>query len=153
MCVAGPGQIWTGSSRGSIRIWTLATSPSPTRSLAKGVDPEQPQCRELRRAAGERPHGGAVAGLECTADGQLVWSVAGKSALLWDAASGQYMGALQRPGGKKGGLASASAADLAGFEGADPLAFLRINVSKVRLFTQIASLLSFFFLPAFNGEK
>lgn len=92
ICVTPAGEVWTGSSRGHIRVWTLGRPASYA-----GEEPEPPMCRELRRAGGERPHNSAVGCLVCDATGQLVWSTTAFNLLLWDAASGAFLGMLQRP--------------------------------------------------------
>ncbi len=72
------------------RVWELG----PPALLAE--QPSPPRCRELRKGYGERAHGGPVLRLACPADGQLVWSASPKRVLLWDAACGAFLGALQR---------------------------------------------------------
>lgn len=74
------------------RVWELGEP-----ALA-GDAPEPPRCRELRKVFGERAHSGPVVSLLCPADGQLVWSASAKGLLLWDAACGAFLGALQRRG-------------------------------------------------------
>ena len=61
-----------------------------------GDTPEPPTCRELRKSLGERAHSGPLVALVSTNDGQLVWSATTKGILLWDAASGAFLGVLQR---------------------------------------------------------
>ena len=61
-----------------------------------GDTPEPPTCRELRKGLGERAHSGPLVALVSTHDGQLVWSATAKGILLWDAASGAFLGVLQR---------------------------------------------------------
>ncbi|KAL4426187.1 hypothetical protein ABPG77_007469 [Micractinium sp. CCAP 211/92] len=90
MCRTPQGELWTGSSRGNVRVWELG----PPALLAE--QPSPPRCRELRKGYGERAHGGPVLRLACPADGQLVWSASPKRVLLWDAACGAFLGALQR---------------------------------------------------------
>ncbi|GAB4822767.1 hypothetical protein N2152v2_009813 [Parachlorella kessleri] len=97
MCVTPQGELWTGSSRGNIRVWQL-----PGRNSSTDAPSEPLVCRELRRPMGERPHPGSVLALVCPSDGQLVWSASGKTILLWDAASGEFMGIVQKVIGKLG---------------------------------------------------
>ena len=71
------GDLWTGSSRGSLRIW------APEFASAGGAVPAAPgTARELRRPPGSRqPHSSAVALLLAPATGQ-VYVVAMLSAVL-----------------------------------------------------------------------
>ncbi|KAL4853623.1 Type II inositol polyphosphate 5-phosphatase 15 [Chlorella vulgaris] len=84
------GHLWTGSSRGNLRVWELKEP------ALLGDAPEPPRARELRKGFGERAHSGPVLALSCPADGQLVWSASSKGVLLWDAACGAFLGLLQR---------------------------------------------------------
>ena len=91
MCVAPTGELWTGSSRGSVRVWHVADSENNHNGHGIGNaiahlgvnssshigDSESGgylRARELRRTAGERPHGGSVIKMACSADGQVIWT-------------------------------------------------------------------------------
>lgn len=92
MCVSPIGELWTGSSRGAVRVWSVGWGSSGSM-----IDqPNQPRARELRRAAGERAHSGPVVGIACTADGQVMWTASGRGIALWDARSGGYLGTLRQ---------------------------------------------------------
>lgn len=98
ICVSpATGHVWTGSSRGHIRIWPLGARPSSTL-----LGPSQPlSAREIRKTQGDRPHGSPVLFLAASADGSTVWSASRGTALLWDAFCGGFLGALAPP--KKAG--------------------------------------------------
>jgi len=107
----GPsGDLWTASSRGTIRIWTPEEQQlyeNTSSSLFKSGTTSHhhhhgaPTCRELRRGPNnERAHGGAVVFMKCTTDGQVMWSASSKNILLWDAHSGIFLGTLYRQGKK-----------------------------------------------------
>ena len=126
-----------------------------------GEAPEPPRCRELRKAGGERPHGGPVLFLASpgerekvchvllrtspddwhppcfpSADGQLVWSFSTKGVMLWDAASGMFLGVLQRVVVAKGGREVVADQAQAG---ADAMLKCRIDSSKVCWWASAAS--------------
>lgn len=67
MCKTPWGELWTGSSRGWVRVWQVwqkgALSP-------KQEDGGQP-LRELRRAGNLRPHAAGVTHMCCPAGGQV----------------------------------------------------------------------------------
>ena len=50
ICRSGWGELWTGSSRGSVRVWPV--DENRPRAGGEGVR----AARELRRASGGRPH-------------------------------------------------------------------------------------------------
>lgn len=98
-----------------------------------GEAPAPPRCRELRKGYGERPHSGSVLALACPADGQVVWSASPKGLLLWDAACGAFLGALQR-GPARGGGGGAYSPDLVPASGgaADtPALRYKVDAAKV----------------------
>lgn len=68
MCLGPTGELWTGSSRGTVRVW------QPGSPLVEDVDVPQPpvRCRELRRGGGDRAHNGAVVYMIRSSDGQIV---------------------------------------------------------------------------------
>ncbi|KFM27761.1 Type I inositol 1,4,5-trisphosphate 5-phosphatase 12 [Auxenochlorella protothecoides] len=94
LCVSpSSGHLWTGSSRGHIRIWPRAP-PAP-----QGHFPAGPlTTREVRRGRDDKPHGGPVRFLAAAADGSTVWSASRSTILLWDAACGAFLGVLVRGG-------------------------------------------------------
>ena len=112
------------------RVWELGEP------ALVGEAPAPPRCRELRKGYGERPHSGAVLALACPSDGQVVWSASNKGLLLWDAACGAFLGALQRGrgGGGGGGGGSTASPDIvpAGSGAADnPALRYKVDPSKV----------------------
>ncbi|KAL4534362.1 hypothetical protein Ndes2437B_g03641 [Nannochloris sp. 'desiccata'] len=126
MCLSSTGELWTGSSRGTIRIWRLqglhsysgytgsaskkkkekySSTGSAGASTAAGLNRTSSgigatgtvgKARELRRPAGERAHSGAIVSMVCSADGQLVWTASRSGIVLWDAYSGAYLGFLSK---------------------------------------------------------
>lgn len=110
----GPtGDLWTASSRGTIRIWTpeeqqLYNKDNLSSLFIGGTTSHHqhqhhgaPTCRELRRGSNnDRAHGSAVAYMKCSSDGQVMWSASTKNILLWDAHSGKFLGTLYRQGKK-----------------------------------------------------
>lgn len=71
MGVSGWGELWTGSSRGSIRVWPIGSySGNPGESA---VTPGS-TLRELRRSGGGRPHGGDVTAIVFPSGGQVIIS-------------------------------------------------------------------------------
>jgi hypothetical protein len=91
-----------------------------------------PRCRELRKGYGERPHNGGVLALACPADGQVVWSASHKGVLLWDAACGAFLGALQRGPTRGGGAGGANSPDLVPASGAADNPALRYKVDPCK---------------------
>lgn len=116
MTVGPTGELWTASSRGSIRTWRhTASSPakdSSSKIMMEAILP--PKARELRRGTGERAHSGPVLALACSSDGQIIWSASARSVVLWDSSSGAYLGMLQRSGGL-GGSTTGSTVNLSDF--------------------------------------
>jgi hypothetical protein len=97
-----------------------------------GEAPEPPRCRELRKSYGERAHSGQVLFLACPADGQLVWSASAKGVLLWDAASGAFLGVLQRAVGRPPPQATPS--EIQAINSSDSAALkFKVDSSKVSL--------------------
>lgn len=125
MCLSSTGELWTGSSRGTIRIWRLqglhsfsgkkATSKKKKEKYSSGSTASTASAagggvyrtssgatgavgkpRELRRPAGERAHSGAVVSMVCSPDGQVLWTASARGIVLWDAYSGAYLGSLTR---------------------------------------------------------
>ncbi len=118
MCLSSTGELWTGSSRGTIRVWRLhglhynhnhSSSSSSRKKKEKSVGGGLHHSggsgggggavgkpRELRRPAGERAHSGAIVCMVCSADGQIIWTASRKGIVLWDAYSGAYLGSLSR---------------------------------------------------------
>ena len=63
------GELWVGSSRGSLRVFSL-------QDVAQGQSHPhssrlQPSGRELRRTGGAKPHGGAVTNIIIPLGGQV----------------------------------------------------------------------------------
>ncbi|CAL8463974.1 g3509 [Coccomyxa elongata] len=88
ICRTPWGELWTGSSRGSVRVWDIAhllDAPSEAGELLT---------RELRRNGGQRPHADTVSHIICPPGGQVVWTSGERSILLWCAYTGAYLGAL-----------------------------------------------------------
>jgi hypothetical protein len=108
------------------RVWELGEP------ALVGEAPEPPRCRELRKSYGERAHSGQVLFLACPADGQLVWSASAKGVLLWDAASGAFLGVLQRAVGRPPPQATAS--EIQAINSSDSAALkFKVDSSKVSL--------------------
>eukprot|EP00210_Caulerpa_lentillifera_P003703 g3536.t1 len=76
------GDLWTGSSKGSIRIWS---------DLVAGKDPIS---RVIRRTGGEKPHGG-VSAIVVSSCGSIVWTAGQNNIALWQACSGDYLGRIE----------------------------------------------------------
>lgn len=116
--VSPNGDLWTGSSRGSIRIWTIK-AVSNKEILSKNLlekyrkyydrdeenrsmhsllnHPLAPSVpRELRRSTGERPHNAPVRCITATTDGQLIWTSSSRTILIWDSITGAYLGRMSR---------------------------------------------------------
>ncbi|CAL5226967.1 g9852 [Coccomyxa viridis] len=89
LCRTPWGNLWTGTSRGWIRIWDCA-DPGAFNDAGEYALP----MRELRRHGGARPHIGSVSHMICPAGGQVVWSGSERAILLWCAYTGAYVGAL-----------------------------------------------------------
>ncbi|KAL6758609.1 Endonuclease/exonuclease/phosphatase [Haematococcus lacustris] len=85
------GDLWTGSSYGSVSVWAASGTPSAGMALTTKV------C-EVKKPGGGRPHGKVLA-LACGATGRCVWSVGQTAVMLWDALTGQYLGSLRSSGG------------------------------------------------------
>ncbi|KAK9799381.1 hypothetical protein WJX73_007250 [Symbiochloris irregularis] len=85
VAVSGWGELWTGSSRGNLRVWS---SPGDSRGSPGYL------LRELRRNGGARPHGSAVTQIIFPCGGQVVWTAGDKSLLLWCAFSGLFLGSI-----------------------------------------------------------
>ncbi len=121
MCISSTGELWTGSSRGTIRIWRLQgghhhssiSTISKTKESLAGLTHTGSagggsssssgtthgvvgKPRELRRPAGERAHSDAIVSMVCSADGQILWTASRRGIVLWDAYSGGYLGSLSR---------------------------------------------------------
>lgn len=65
ICRTPWGELWTGSSRGSVRVWDIAhllDAPSEAGELLM---------RELRRNGGQRPHADTVSHIICPPGGQV----------------------------------------------------------------------------------
>ncbi|KAK9805177.1 hypothetical protein WJX72_003678 [[Myrmecia] bisecta] len=90
MCVTAWGELWTGSSRGSIRIWR--SDGESTNTSGEYARP----MRELRRVGGGKPHNGAIHYFAIPAGGQIIWSGSNKTLALWCAYSGNYVGYIGR---------------------------------------------------------
>ena len=66
LCRTPWGNLWTGTSRGWIRIWDCA-DPGAFNDAGEYALP----MRELRRHGGARPHIGSVSHMICPAGGQV----------------------------------------------------------------------------------
>ncbi|BDA49078.1 probable type I inositol polyphosphate 5-phosphatase 12 [Coccomyxa sp. Obi] len=88
LCRTPWGELWTGSSRGSVRVWDIA------HLLDAPSEPGELPARELRRNGGQRPHADRVSHIICPPGGQVVWTSGERSILLWCAYTGAYLGAL-----------------------------------------------------------
>eukprot|EP00803_Ostreobium_quekettii_P009168 evm.model.scf_526.1 EVM.evm.TU.scf_526.1 scf_526:8820-20300(-) len=77
------GQLWTGSSRGSLRVWGQATS---------GTGPSGPS-RTLRRNHGDKAHG-EVKSIVLSTCGSIVWTAGHSNLGLWDAYTGDFLGRI-----------------------------------------------------------
>ena len=66
LCRTPWGDLWTGTSRGWIRIWECADAGA----FADSAEYALPM-REIRRSGGARPHAGGVAHMVCPAGGQV----------------------------------------------------------------------------------
>lgn len=110
MCVSPTGELWTGSSRGSIRVWHFPDGDKSAHGIGKilassvglGVSGEEGgglRARELRRTAGERPHNGSVIKIVSSADGQLIWTASRSGVCVWDSRTGVFLGSLHRDSG------------------------------------------------------
>lgn len=64
ICRTPWGELWTGSSRGSVRVWDMAR-------LDALDEPGELPARELRRNGNQRPHAGKVSHIICPAGGQV----------------------------------------------------------------------------------
>lgn len=115
------------------RVWELGEP------ALVGEAPAPPRCRELRKGYGERPHSGAVLALACPADGQVVWSASKKGLLLWDAACGAFLGALQRGPARSGGGGGANSPDLVPASGAADNSALRYKVDPSKVGTRVCA--------------
>lgn len=73
--ISGWGELWTGSSRGAIRVWPLARGNVNHNGEAGGSPGTH--LRELRRSGGARPHGGEVKQIVFPTGGQVSGSVWG----------------------------------------------------------------------------
>ena len=62
------GELWVGSSRGSLRVFSLQDI---TQGHAHTFSRPHPSARELRRTGGGKPHGGAVTNIIIPAGGQV----------------------------------------------------------------------------------
>jgi hypothetical protein len=62
LCKTPWGELWSGSSRGWVRVWQVAQPED-------GI--HQQPLRELRRSGGLRPHVGGVTHMCCPAGGQV----------------------------------------------------------------------------------
>ncbi|KAL0054630.1 hypothetical protein WJX82_000216 [Trebouxia sp. C0006] len=80
------GELWSGSSRGIIRVWRHAHKPQGETQRA---------VRELRRPGGGKPHG-EVRSMTIPAGGQVVWTGGDKSTSLWCSYSGAFLGTIDR---------------------------------------------------------
>ena len=80
LLVTDYGDLWTGSSRGSLRLWARGAMDSP-QSNADSF--------ELRRAGGERAHG-KVQGMCHVSSSNTVWSLGIHSLAVWDATNGNF---------------------------------------------------------------
>lgn len=67
MCRTPWGDLWTGTSRGWIRVWEVA-EPDAFNDAGEYRLP----MREVRRSGGARPHAGGVAHMVCPAGGQVI---------------------------------------------------------------------------------
>ena len=75
------GDLWTGSSRGSLRIW---------KNGGKILPRSGQNSSELRRANGDRAHG-RIKALLYVPGANLVWSCGIHSLALWNATTGQHL--------------------------------------------------------------
>ncbi len=65
LCRTPWGELWTGSSRGSVRVWDIA------HLLDAPSEPGELLTRELRRHGGQRPHADTVSHIICPPGGQV----------------------------------------------------------------------------------
>ena len=95
MTVAINGSLWTGSSRGVMRVWQHAAGPPTIVSIFKPFSSEnETKPRELRRSTFDRAHGSKIIALHSAADGYIIWSATARDILLWDVGSGMCYGMI-----------------------------------------------------------
>eukprot|EP00889_Picochlorum_renovo_P000771 jgi/Picre1/27801/NNA_000765.t1 len=100
MTVAIDGALWTGSSRGVMRVWPHAAGPPTIVSMFKPFSSDnETKARELRRSAFDRAHGSKIIALHSAADGYIIWSATAKDILLWDVGSGMCYGMIGHSNG------------------------------------------------------
>ena len=93
LCLTSSGDIWSGSTRGSLRRFQGAALHAPR----SGAD-----STELRRANGERAHGTIRSLLCCPMRvgsgpdgvGEVVWSIGTHTALVWCARTGAHLASV-----------------------------------------------------------
>lgn len=76
------GDLWTGSSRGSVRLWRKPSAGKFPNSTA------------LKRPGGEKPHGGVKA-IVVASCGSVVWTAGQNNISIWEAYSGSYLGRIE----------------------------------------------------------
>ena len=76
------GDLWTGSSRGSVRIWHEV-------SVGK-----LPTSMPLKRPGGDKPHGGVKA-IVVSSCGSVVWTAGQNNISIWEAYSGSFLGRIE----------------------------------------------------------
>jgi len=76
------GDLWTGSSRGSIRIWQEPSAGKTPEGIA------------VKRPNGEKPHG-IVKSIVVSSCGSVVWSAGQNNISIWESYSGSYLGRIE----------------------------------------------------------
>lgn len=95
MTISINNELWTGNSRGVVRVWPHTAGNPTTLSV---FNPFSEECstkgRELRKGTFDRAHNSKIVALHRASNGYTIWSVSSKSILLWDAGSGMCFGAI-----------------------------------------------------------
>jgi ligand-binding sensor domain-containing protein len=95
MTVALNNELWTGNSRGVIRVWPHTAGTPTVMSIFNPFSGESDmKGRELRKSTFDKAHSSKVIALHTAANGYTIWSVSKKSILLWDAGSGVCFGSI-----------------------------------------------------------
>ncbi|GMH44412.1 hypothetical protein BSKO_12364 [Bryopsis sp. KO-2023] len=83
MAVTAWGELWTGSTRGSLRVWGDAIgSRNPCQS------------RSLKRSNGDKPHG-ELQDITVSTCGSIVWTAGQTNICLWAAFGGHFLGKIE----------------------------------------------------------
>lgn len=95
MTVAINDELWTGNSRGVIRVWPHTAGAPTVMSIFNPFSGESDmKGRELRKSTFDKAHSSKVIALHTAANGYTIWSVSKKSILLWDVGSGVCFGSI-----------------------------------------------------------